>query len=187
LGLAGGAGVSKTEKSADAQGSKLLLNGGAALFGAAPKAFGAFEFMENGFDVELPSRLDVGLCPLPNGMDGREGLLAGARDGGNEVPTRLCEFLWRSVGTGGTCGGETTTGEDIISPQSSSKSSTALGMTETDGLAGTADIAGTDDAAGTGALTGMGAVLGTDAALAKTGSLAGGGGASHPLKLLGIC
>lgn len=78
MGWGGGAGVSKTEKSADAQGSKLLLSGEAAFFGTALKAFGAFAFMENGFDVELPSRLDVGLCPLPNGMDGREGLLAGA-------------------------------------------------------------------------------------------------------------
>jgi hypothetical protein len=51
----------------------LLLNEGAALF-----AFEAFEFMENRFDVELPSRLDVGLCPLPSEMDGREELLAGA-------------------------------------------------------------------------------------------------------------
>ena len=85
--------------------------------------------------MKIPSRLEVGLWPLPIGIDGAGGPL-GTRAVGKDIPMRLCDFLWLNPCTGGFCGGAVTTGEDIISPQSSMKSFDEVCIIVVDGFGG---------------------------------------------------
>ena len=137
--------------SIDAQGSKFpLANGASDDVGATTLAEVAGAKVEDivpeenvsvdGVGVVLgtrsSSRLLDGRWPRSAGIEGAVPSKEGTSDGGGLASMRLRDFLCRNPLEGGNFGVALTTGEEIISPQSSSKLSEKLCVVERDGKAG---------------------------------------------------